>query len=193
MPGSTCSACTRWPPRRPHGGWSGPGRRRVPSGSRVYPDFAGDLSGGGRRSAPARMKVTGHLCSISFTEAGDLGIDNIEHGLRTNSDYDRSKEPGRCPATRSETLGNLDMSAVGPGSRPLPWPRPAFSRRCRRALAVRRGVGGIRAARARARIAESRAAVTIVPASEIRRMMRSVLMLLLVAGLPAADHIRPPE
>ena len=27
------------------------------------------------------IKVTGHLCSISFTEAVDLGIDNIEHGL----------------------------------------------------------------------------------------------------------------
>lgn len=56
------------------------------------------------------MKVTGHLCSISFSEAVDLGIDNIEHGLRTNSDYDRSKEPGRCPATHFETLGKLDMN-----------------------------------------------------------------------------------
>lgn len=56
-----------------------------------------------------RMKVTGHLCSISFTEAVELGIDNIEHGLRTNSDYDPSKQPGRCPATHFETLGELDM------------------------------------------------------------------------------------
>ncbi len=56
------------------------------------------------------MKVTGHLCSISFTEAVDLGIDNIEHGLRTNSDYDRSKQPGRCPASHYETLGQLDMN-----------------------------------------------------------------------------------
>lgn len=56
-----------------------------------------------------RMKVTGHLCSISFTEAVELGIDNIEHGLRTNSDYDPSKQPGRCPATHFETLGQLDM------------------------------------------------------------------------------------
>lgn len=56
------------------------------------------------------MKVTGHLCSISFTEAAELGIDNIEHGLRTNSDYDPSKRPGSCPATNYETLARLDMN-----------------------------------------------------------------------------------
>lgn len=55
------------------------------------------------------MKVTGHLCSIAFSEAAELGIDNIEHGLRTNSDYDRNKQPGLCPPTHFETLGALDM------------------------------------------------------------------------------------
>ena len=56
------------------------------------------------------MKVTGHLCSISFSEAAELGIDNIEHGLRTNSDYDPSKRSGSCPPTHFETLGRLDMN-----------------------------------------------------------------------------------
>jgi imidazolonepropionase-like amidohydrolase len=55
------------------------------------------------------MKVTGHLCSISFTEAVALGIDNIEHGFRTNSDYDRAKRPDECPPTHYETLAALDM------------------------------------------------------------------------------------
>ena len=55
------------------------------------------------------MKVTGHLCSISFTEAVELGIDNIEHGFRTNSDYDTAKKPDECPASHFETLGKLDM------------------------------------------------------------------------------------
>jgi len=55
------------------------------------------------------LKVTGHLCSISFTEAVALGIDNIEHGFRTNSDYDRTKEPDLCPATHFETLAKLSM------------------------------------------------------------------------------------
>ena len=26
------------------------------------------------------MKITGHLCSVSFTEAAEMGIDNLEHG-----------------------------------------------------------------------------------------------------------------
>lgn len=56
------------------------------------------------------MKVTGHLCSISFSEAVALGIDNIEHGFRTNSDYQVSKEPDVCPATHFQTLAKLDMN-----------------------------------------------------------------------------------
>ena len=43
------------------------------------------------------LKVTGHLCSVSFTEAVDLGIDGLEHGLFTNSDYVPDKKPDLCP------------------------------------------------------------------------------------------------
>lgn len=43
------------------------------------------------------MKVTGHLCSVSFREAVALGIDNIEHGLLTNTDYHADKQPDQCP------------------------------------------------------------------------------------------------
>ena len=45
------------------------------------------------------IKVTGHLCSVSFTEAVELGIDNLEHGLFTNSDYVKDKQPDLCPTT----------------------------------------------------------------------------------------------
>lgn len=55
------------------------------------------------------MKVTGHICSISFTEAVELGIDNIEHGLFTNSDYDPSKERSACPATFMERAAQVDV------------------------------------------------------------------------------------
>lgn len=54
------------------------------------------------------MKVTGHICSISFTEAVELGIDNIEHGLLTNSDYDPNKERGECPPTFMQHAGSID-------------------------------------------------------------------------------------
>ena len=55
------------------------------------------------------VKVTGHLCSISFTEAVELGIDNIEHGFFTNSDYVEGKQPGVCPAGVRESLLNVDL------------------------------------------------------------------------------------
>ena len=45
------------------------------------------------------IKVTGHLCSVSFREALALGIDNLEHGMLTASDFDPSKQPDVCPVT----------------------------------------------------------------------------------------------
>jgi imidazolonepropionase-like amidohydrolase len=45
------------------------------------------------------IKVTGHLCSVSFREAVELGIDNLEHGMLTASDFDPSKQPDLCPVT----------------------------------------------------------------------------------------------
>ncbi|HEV8599631.1 MAG TPA: amidohydrolase family protein [Gemmatimonadales bacterium] len=45
------------------------------------------------------IKVTGHLCSVSYTEAVELGIDNLEHGLFTNSDYVTDKQPDVCPTS----------------------------------------------------------------------------------------------
>ncbi len=56
------------------------------------------------------IKVTGHLCSISFTEAVALGIDNIEHGLPTNSDYVAGRGKDECPPglTRAALQTNVD-------------------------------------------------------------------------------------
>jgi imidazolonepropionase-like amidohydrolase len=45
------------------------------------------------------IKVTGHLCSVSFREAVELGIDNLEHGMLTASDFDPSKQPDVCPVS----------------------------------------------------------------------------------------------
>ena len=51
------------------------------------------------------MKVTGHLCSVSFQEAVDLGIDNLEHGFLTNTDFDAEKKPDMCPANSMVRVG----------------------------------------------------------------------------------------
>ena len=55
------------------------------------------------------IKVTGHLCSISFTEAVALGIDNIEHGLATNSDYSPGRGKDECPASLWDDATAVDV------------------------------------------------------------------------------------
>ena len=43
------------------------------------------------------LKITGHLCSVGYTEAADLGIDNIEHGLPFDQEFYPDKLPDACP------------------------------------------------------------------------------------------------
>jgi enamidase len=43
------------------------------------------------------MKVTGHLCSVTYAEAADLAIDNLEHGFLAATDFVADKQPDVCP------------------------------------------------------------------------------------------------
>jgi imidazolonepropionase-like amidohydrolase len=52
------------------------------------------------------LKVTGHLCSVTYQEAVGLGIDNLEHGYATATDFDPSKSPDTCPTNALVTVGN---------------------------------------------------------------------------------------
>src|SRR5207237_2560363 len=54
------------------------------------------------------IKVTGHLCSVSFQEAVSLGIDNLEHGMLTASDLDSTKKQDVCPMTLMTSVGQSD-------------------------------------------------------------------------------------
>ena len=42
------------------------------------------------------MKVTGHICSLTFQEAVALGFDNIEHGMLTATDFYEGKTKDVC-------------------------------------------------------------------------------------------------
>ncbi len=57
------------------------------------------------------IKVTGHLCSVSFREAVDLGIDNLEHGLFTNTDFDPQKKPDVCPPNSMVRVSVASMTS----------------------------------------------------------------------------------
>ena len=56
------------------------------------------------------LKVTGHLCSIGYKEAAEIGIDNLEHGLFANSEYVADKKPDQCPQGVSASLQRLDIN-----------------------------------------------------------------------------------
>jgi enamidase len=57
-----------------------------------------------------RMKVTGHLCSVTYGEAADLGIDNLEHGFFASTDFVADKQPDVCPgqARGQQTVNDID-------------------------------------------------------------------------------------
>jgi imidazolonepropionase-like amidohydrolase len=59
------------------------------------------------------LKVTGHLCSIGFREAAALGIDDLEHGLMVDTEFDPGKTPDVCPPQpqTAKTLGSLKVES----------------------------------------------------------------------------------
>jgi imidazolonepropionase-like amidohydrolase len=59
------------------------------------------------------LKVTGHLCSVGFREAAALGIDNLEHGLLVDTEFNPGKKPDECDDKETDaTLAGLDLESV---------------------------------------------------------------------------------
>jgi imidazolonepropionase-like amidohydrolase len=59
------------------------------------------------------MKVTGHLCSVTYREATALGIDNLEHGFFVATDFVTNKKPDECPG---QAEGQATVAAIDPNS-----------------------------------------------------------------------------
>ena len=58
------------------------------------------------------LKVTGHLCSIGYREAAEIGIDNLEHGLLADSEFVADKKPDQCPQGVANSLRQLDLNSA---------------------------------------------------------------------------------
>jgi imidazolonepropionase-like amidohydrolase len=58
------------------------------------------------------LKVTGHLCSVTYPEAVALGIDDLEHGFFVNTQLDPGKQPDKC----SDGTGTPTLLKMIPGS-----------------------------------------------------------------------------
>ncbi len=58
------------------------------------------------------LKVTGHLCSITYREAATLGIDNLEHGFIPCSDFVTGKKENVCAfGMVTPSLKKLDVNS----------------------------------------------------------------------------------
>ena len=57
------------------------------------------------------LKVTGHLCSVGYREAAEIGIDNLEHGLLPDSEFVADKKPDVCPNGVGASLLKLDLNS----------------------------------------------------------------------------------
>lgn len=57
------------------------------------------------------LKITGHLCSVTYPEAAELGIDDLEHGFFVNTQLDPGKKPDKC----SDGQGTPTLVAMKPG------------------------------------------------------------------------------
>ena len=64
------------------------------------------------------LKVTGHLCSVTYPEAAEIGIDDLEHGFFVNTQLDPEKKPDTCSEGEGiPTLQHMDPN--GPDAKNL--------------------------------------------------------------------------
>ena len=79
---------------------------------KAYTRISREALGAAIQEAHSRgLGFTGHLCSVSYREAVALGIDNLEHGLFTNSDYVPGRAPDECPTGLRDSLRELEMDS----------------------------------------------------------------------------------
>ncbi len=65
-----------------------------------------------REAHKRHLKVTGHLGTITYREAAELGIDDLEHGFMVSSDFDHDKKPGEYNiAKEDQALQKLDVNS----------------------------------------------------------------------------------
>ena len=59
------------------------------------------------------MKLTGHLCSVTWPEAVALGIDDFEHGpVFTDTEFVADKKPDVCPQAGASSWAKQDVNGA---------------------------------------------------------------------------------
>ena len=62
----------------------------------------------------AGTKITAHLCSVTYREAVEMGIDDLEHGFFVASDFVKDKKPGCVPVLRSWRIRSPSSTPTRP-------------------------------------------------------------------------------
>ena len=93
--------------------------------TKAYNQITGaELKGAIEESHKLHMKITGHLCSVGFAQAVELGIDNLEHGPFAAPDGDLylDKVKDECAAKTggdSRAIGAAVVAGVEPTGQEL--------------------------------------------------------------------------
>src|SRR5579859_3833512 len=64
-------------------------------------------------------RVTGHLCSVTYKEAAELGIDDLEHGIFVATDFVAGKQPDKCPPYGDVQRSLAQLDPAGPEAQGL--------------------------------------------------------------------------
>jgi imidazolonepropionase-like amidohydrolase len=89
--------------------WHSVGFTSVKAYVNVTPD---ELRAGIDEAHKLNMKVTGHICSVGYNEAADMGIDNLEHGPFGAPDGElySQRKPGICGPDYFAELRDIVMN-----------------------------------------------------------------------------------
>ncbi|MEY4634554.1 MAG: hypothetical protein RJA55_352 [Acidobacteriota bacterium] len=76
----------------------------------------GELAAAVNEAHRRGIKVTGHLCSVTYAEAAGLGIDNLEHGFFAATDFVADKQADTCPG---QGVGQKSIAALDENGAPF--------------------------------------------------------------------------
>jgi imidazolonepropionase-like amidohydrolase len=95
--------------------WHSVGFTSVKAYVDVTPD---ELRAGIDEAHKLNMKVTGHICSVGYNEAADMGIDNLEHGPFGAPDGElySQRKPGVCGPDYFAELRDIVMNVESDSS-----------------------------------------------------------------------------
>lgn len=89
--------------------WAGEGMTSF----KAYMNITRDELGAAIQQAHAhKMKLTGHLCSVTWPEAIALGIDDLEHGpVFADTEFVSNKKPDECPNGGAASWAKLGIDS----------------------------------------------------------------------------------